>query len=87
MTIVRVDKAIHNQEVIAATQHLYERTIPEFAETLGREYASQTEEQLADIRLEEMLHQAGINCRHLGRVRSHSTWQPSFQHTLKALAV
>src|SRR3990167_2054175 len=58
---------IHDPEVRQATQFLYTTVIPEFAETLAKQESPNVWET---VRLTELLHSSGINCRHLGRVRS-----------------
>ena len=54
---------VHNPEVIEATIYLYDQLIPKFAIELANR------ENEPEIRLTEMLHANGINCRQLGRVR------------------
>eukprot|EP01127_Copromyxa_protea_P013751 TRINITY_DN3720_c0_g1_i2.p1 TRINITY_DN3720_c0_g1~~TRINITY_DN3720_c0_g1_i2.p1 ORF type:complete len:1412 (+),score=225.99 TRINITY_DN3720_c0_g1_i2:23-4237(+) len=59
-------RAEYNEKVVSATAHLYNILIPKFAERL--ETGDETL-RTADA-LISGLHQAGINIRHLGRVRS-----------------
>eukprot|EP01102_Stenamoeba_stenopodia_P002205 TRINITY_DN1198_c0_g1_i1.p1 TRINITY_DN1198_c0_g1~~TRINITY_DN1198_c0_g1_i1.p1 ORF type:complete len:1050 (+),score=251.40 TRINITY_DN1198_c0_g1_i1:69-3218(+) len=58
--------AEHDAEVTEATMFLFQQVIPEFADLLSR----MDETTLTAPRLIEELHRAGINIRHLGRVRA-----------------
>eukprot|EP01090_Pellita_catalonica_P018797 TRINITY_DN6182_c0_g1_i1.p1 TRINITY_DN6182_c0_g1~~TRINITY_DN6182_c0_g1_i1.p1 ORF type:complete len:798 (+),score=103.87 TRINITY_DN6182_c0_g1_i1:52-2394(+) len=62
------DCATHNHEVTKATQYLLQHTIPEFAKRLEEPNAHRI---TSSTQFLAMLHRAGINIRHLGRVRSH----------------
>ena len=59
----KIGGAEHNAEVIEATKYLHEQIIPKFAIELSQR------ENESEIRLTELLHANGINCRHFGRVR------------------
>ena len=59
----KVGSAVHNKEVMEATQYLYDKVIPNFALELSQKDSE------SEIRLTEILHANGINCRHYGRVR------------------
>jgi len=56
----------HDAEVTEATMFLFNQVIPDFANTLSR----MDESILTASRFIEELHRAGINIRHLGRVRA-----------------
>eukprot|EP00005_Dracoamoeba_jomungandri_P004099 CAMPEP_0174253460 /NCGR_PEP_ID=MMETSP0439-20130205/2820_1 /TAXON_ID=0 /ORGANISM="Stereomyxa ramosa, Strain Chinc5" /LENGTH=881 /DNA_ID=CAMNT_0015334497 /DNA_START=180 /DNA_END=2825 /DNA_ORIENTATION=- len=58
------DAAVHNAEAEEATRMLFEVTIPEFALALETGLVSSLDELI------EKLHRAGINIRHLGKVRA-----------------
>ena len=62
-----IDKAIHDAEVVEAGNYLYQNVIPNFAKN---ELVTQINvEDFTEVRLTEILHRSGINCRHLGLVR------------------
>jgi hypothetical protein len=60
------DADFHNAEIRAATQLLLEKIIPTFAGSLSQISTKQSH-------VGELFHRAGINLRHMGLVRSHTT--------------
>eukprot|EP01091_Cochliopodium_minus_P008088 TRINITY_DN1798_c0_g1_i1.p1 TRINITY_DN1798_c0_g1~~TRINITY_DN1798_c0_g1_i1.p1 ORF type:complete len:1165 (-),score=271.99 TRINITY_DN1798_c0_g1_i1:41-3277(-) len=60
-------KKNHIKDVKTAVQHLHQHVIPEFAEKLDSIISNDSN---SDLRISEMLHREGINCRHLGYVRN-----------------
>lgn len=60
-----IDRKIHNEEVKEATLYLHRQIIPNFVENT----LYPLENNIID-RITERIHRAGINCRHLGRIRS-----------------
>ena len=64
----------HNAEVKAATEYLHDIVIPQYAASLDAlpEKTSCLVEKMGDF-LEEGMHLKGINCRHLGAVRTFVT--------------
>jgi len=64
-----LDRDTNNAELREATRYLYQTTIPQFIQS--RLYKLSEDDRICEsIRLTEALHRAGINCRHLGLVRS-----------------
>ncbi len=63
-----VDKEVHNNEAIVATEYLLKTNIPQFATWLETNYKN-----VHDLRakLTELIHREGINCRYLGNVMSY----------------
>lgn len=61
----RDNSAEHDAEVVEATRFLLDKVIPDFAQALAAD-----EKELKPWRIVEELHRAGINTRHLGRVRA-----------------
>ena len=61
------DNLINNQEIIQATNYLYQFVIPNFIKIL---YSYDYESDWISFRITEKLHRNGINCRQLGLIRS-----------------
>jgi hypothetical protein len=59
------DRLVHNAEVQEATQRLFQKAIPACAARLFKE---EEESIRASDKLCSMIHEAGINLRHLGRI-------------------
>ena len=77
------NKDVHNQEATQATNQLFSHTIPEVARHFDSLFVSEgslcsddshfPEIPTRSINLVEELHRRGVNCRHIGRVREHTT--------------
>ena len=63
--------SLDNREVFESTQRLVNVRVPEFAQWLDTAMLAPTFAHKALKVLTEELHRRGINCRYLGRVRSH----------------
>mmetsp|Transcript_29066 Transcript_29066/g.73052 ORF Transcript_29066/g.73052 Transcript_29066/m.73052 type:complete len:1029 (-) Transcript_29066:1489-4575(-) len=60
------DRRTHNREVCAVTRFLFEKIIPQFVEDLNTHAIT----AVTHADLVRQMHARGINCRHLGMVRS-----------------